>query len=222
MKYRCLLFDLDGTLIDSKTDIATSVNLMLAELARAPLPFDEALGFVGEGVRLLVSRALRASLEREPEVREFERALEIYFRHYGTHLLDQTTVYPEVRETLAALAHLPKAVVTNKPYVFTATILEQLDLISHFAVVLGGDSLPERKPSPLPLIEAARRCEVTASECLMIGDSGVDVQAGRAAEMTTCGYIAGFRGRDELIEAGADLLIERFSELLKLTAGESS
>ncbi len=213
MAYRCLLFDLDGTLIDSKADIAVSINLMLNELGQAPLPLETVLGFVGEGVRLLVGRALQASLEREPDETEIERALEVYFRHYREHLLDQTRLYPEVEETLAALSHLPKAIVTNKPYDFTLTILKRLNLLSHFAVVLGGDSLPERKPAPLPLLEAARRCEVVPDECLMIGDSRFDILAGRAAGMKTCGYVAGFRGKAELVAAGADLLIERFGEL---------
>ncbi|HZS04584.1 MAG TPA: phosphoglycolate phosphatase [Blastocatellia bacterium] len=213
MGYGCLLFDLDGTLIDSRADLANSVNLMLAELGRGPLPRERVLGFVGEGVRLLVERALRAGFGREVRDAEIERALGIYLRHYGEHLLDETKLYPGVAETLAALTHIPKAVVTNKPYQFTATILERLGVLSHFAAVLGGDSLPERKPAPQPLVEAARRCGRDPAECLMVGDSRVDVVAGHAAGMKTCGFVAGFRGRDELVEAGADLLIERFSEL---------
>src|SRR5438876_425804 len=92
-------------------------------------------GFVDQvirEVRLLVERALRASLEREPGDREIDQALEIYFRHYAEHLLDESKLYPEVEETLAALSHTPKAVVTNKPYQFTVTILERLDVLSHF------------------------------------------------------------------------------------------
>ncbi len=221
MTYHCLLFDLDGTLIDSKADIATSINLMLNELGQASLSLERVLGFVGEGMRLLVGRALQASLERVPQEQETDRALEVYLRHYSEHLLDQTYIYPEVEETLAAFAHLPKAIVTNKPYDFTVTLLERLNLLSHFAVVLGGDSLPERKPAPLPLLEAATRCEVTPDHCLMIGDSRFDILAGRAAGMKTCGYVAGFRGKAELVEAGADLLIERFGELRQLVNAAS-
>ncbi len=216
MSYQCLLFDLDGTLVDSRADIINSVNLTLAELGRRTLPDARVIKFVGEGARLLVERALGADQSGAPSDCEVDRALEVFRRHYREHLLDRTRVYPEVRETLARLAYIPKAVVTNKPYEFTASVLDGLGLSPYFDVVIGGDCLSERKPSPLMLYEAARRLGVCASKCLMIGDSRVDVEAGRAANMKTCGYIPGFRGRTELVEAGVDYVIERFSELCAL------
>jgi phosphoglycolate phosphatase len=216
MSYQCLLLDLDGTLVDSRADIINSVNLMLAELGRETLPDARVLKFVGEGARLLVERALRADQNGAPPDYDVDRALEIFRRHYREHLLDQTRVYPEVKETLTALGHIPKAVVTNKPYEFTTSLLEGIGLSSYFEVVIGGDCLLERKPSPLMLLEAASRCGAHVSECLMVGDSRVDVEAGRAANMKTCGYIPGFRGRTELVEAGVDYVIERFSELCTL------
>ena len=213
MSYQCLLFDLDGTLVDSRADLATSVNLMLAELGRELLPTSRVLTFVGEGARLLVERALAATGARPPLAPETDSALQVFLRHYRKHLLDETRVYPEVEETLSALRCLPKAVVTNKPYDLTVTLIEGLGLRSHFKVIFGGDSLPERKPSPMMLLEAARACGAAPARCLMVGDTKFDVMAGRAAGMKTCGYILGFRGRTELAEAGADFLIERFSEL---------
>lgn len=213
MSYRCLLFDLDGTLVDSRADLANSVNLMLAELGRKRLSDCRILTFVGEGARLLVERALAATQESAPLPQQTDQALEVFLRHYREHLFDQTRVYPEVEETLAALHCLPKAVVTNKPYGFTVALLEGIGLLPHFNVVFGGDSMPERKPSPLMLLEAARACGVEPTACLMVGDTKFDVAAGRAAGMKTCGYVPGFRGRTELAEAGADFLIERFSEL---------
>jgi phosphoglycolate phosphatase len=216
MKFRCLLFDLDGTLVDSRADLVTSVNLMLAEFGFAPLRAAQVIQFVGEGMRLLIERSLRASLAREPEEALIRRALEVYGGKYRAHLLDETRPYPEVEATLAALAHWPKAVVTNKPHEFTMTILAALDLQRHFTAVIGGDSTSERKPSPVPLLTAAERCERAAAECLMIGDTRVDMLAGQAAGMKTCGFVGGFRGRDELVAAHADFLIERFSELRDL------
>lgn len=216
MSYQCLLFDLDGTLVDSRADLANSVNLTLAEIGRETLPDARVLNFVGEGARLLVERALRATQDGGPQNADIDVALEIFRRHYREHLLDHTRVYPEVEQTLAQLDHIPKAVVTNKPYDFTTALLEGVGLLSRFEVVLGGDSLEERKPSPMMLVEATRRLGARASECLMIGDSRVDVEAGRAASMKTCGYIPGFRGRTELVEAGVDYVIERFSELCML------
>lgn len=216
MSYQCLLFDLDGTLVDSRADLINSVNLMLAELGRETLPDTRVLKFVGEGARLLVERALRAGQNGAPPDYNVDHALEVFRRHYREHLLDQTRIYPEVIETLARLRHTPKAVVTNKPYEFTVSLLEGIGLSQYFKVVIGGDCLPERKPSPLMLIEAARRCGALASECLMVGDSRVDVEAGKAANMKTCGYVPGFRGRTELVEAEVDYVIERFSELCAL------
>jgi phosphoglycolate phosphatase len=213
MNFDCLLFDLDGTLVDSRADLIRSVNLMLEELGRAALPDSRVINFIGEGARLLVERSLRATQENAPETEEVDRALIFFQRHYSEHLLDRTRVYPEVEETLRRLDGLPKAIVTNKPYRFTIALLEGIGLLREFPVILGGDSLLERKPSPMMLLEAARLCGVPASNCLMVGDSRVDVEAGRAAGMKTCGYIPGFRGRTELAEAGADYLIERFSEL---------
>jgi phosphoglycolate phosphatase len=216
VKYQCLLFDLDGTLVDSRIDLTNSINLMLAELGRDRLPDSSVISFVGEGARLLVERALRSTQEKPPQSWEIDRALEAFRRHYGEHLLDRTTIYPEVEETLESLASIPKAVVTNKPYEFTVALLDGIGLRSHFDIILGGDSLPERKPSPLMLLEAARRCSAAPSMSLMIGDTRVDIAAGKAAGMETCGYVSGFRGRTELAEAGADYLIERFSELMFL------
>jgi phosphoglycolate phosphatase len=216
MSYQCLLFDLDGTLVDSRADLINSVNLMLAELGRRTLPDTRVLTFVGEGARLLVERALRAEQNGAPPGHDVDHALEIFRRHYREHLLDQTRVYPGVKQTLAWLCRIPKAVVTNKPYEFTIPLLEGVGLSSYFEVVIGGDCLPERKPSPLMLFEAASRCGARVSECLMVGDSRVDVEAGKAANMKTCGYVPGFRGRTELVDAGVDYVIERFSELCAL------
>lgn len=219
-----MLFDLDGTLVDSRADLINAVNLMLAELGRRTLPDTRVLTFVGEGARMLVKRALMADQNCATPGHDagydagydVDDALEIFRRHYREHLLDQTRVYPGVEQTLAQLSHIPKAVVTNKPYEFTIPLLEGVGLSSYFEVVIGGDCLPERKPSPLMLFEAASRCGALASECLMVGDSRVDVEAGKAANMKTCGYIPGFRGRTELVEAGVDYVIERFSELCAL------
>lgn len=216
--YDCLLFDLDGTLVDSRADLVTSVNLMLAEFGERELDGERVIGFVGEGARLLVERSLRAAWGREPAAPETEAGLDVFVRHYRDHLLDQTTLYPGVRETLGQIGQLgrhPMAIVTNKPHGLTVALLEGLGLRHHFRAVIGGDSLPERKPSPLMVLEAARQCGVAATRALMIGDSPVDITAGQRAGAATCGYTGGFRRREELVSAGADYLIDHFAELLR-------
>jgi phosphoglycolate phosphatase len=219
MKFNCLLFDLDGTLVNSRADITNSVNLTLVELGYERLPDEMIHQFIGEGVRLLLGRALNQVKAQQPAETELDNALVVYQRHYLVHLLDQTVIYPEVIAALEHFAHLPKAVVTNKPIGFTLPLLEGLGLSSHFVTVLGGDSLATRKPDPLMLLTAAQRCETNPRECLMIGDSWVDIAAGKNAGMTTCGYTNGFRGKAELIEAQADHLFDRFSELKAIVKG---
>ena len=219
MKFKALLFDLDGTLVNSRADITNSVNYTLQELGLSTLPNEMIHGFIGEGVRLLLGRALNEIRQTQVSEAEIDAALAVYQRQYHAHLLDTTALYPEVSETLEYFAHLPKAVVTNKPYGFTLPLLEGLNVSSHFKVVLGGDSLATRKPDPLMLATAAQRCEVALSDCLMIGDTWVDIAAGRNAGVVTVGFTQGFRGRAELAEAGADYLIDRFSELKAIVEG---
>ena len=216
MKYRCLLFDLDGTLVDSSGDLIKSMNLTIVEMGLTPLPAAQIMSFVGEGIHLLLERALKAALGRPPASLEAQRGMTSYRRHYSEHLLDETRPYADVEPILEYFALMPKGVVTNKPLDFTLRLLDGLNLSRHFEAIIGGDSLADRKPSPGPVIEAARRCGVEPAHCLMIGDTRIDMEAGRAAGMATCGFIGGFRGRDELTSANADFLIESFAELRPL------
>jgi len=214
--YQCVLFDLDGTLVDSRKDLSHSIQLMLSELGLRHIESEEIMTFVGEGARLLVERSLRAALAAEPKVAVVDQAFEVFRQKYSAHLLDSTLPYEEVAETLNALEGLTLGVVTNKPYEFSASLLKGLGMLGLFTVVIGGDSLQERKPSPLPLTEAARRCGRVPQDCLMVGDTRFDITAGRDAGMATCGFTGGFRGRSELIAAGADFLIDRFSQLKEI------
>jgi phosphoglycolate phosphatase len=213
MEFRCLLFDLDGTLVDSRADLALSVNLTLAALGLKTLESRFIVSLVGEGVTRLIERALSASQGHGPSANELSGALDIFDGQYAEHLLDHTRPYPGVEYILDRFSGIPKAVVTNKPLRFTDTILSGLNLSSHFQTIYGGNSFPERKPSPLPLLEAVRECRAEPGQSLMIGDSNIDILAGRAAGIRTCGFVEGFRGRDELVAAGADWLFEDFREL---------
>jgi len=210
---RLFLFDLDGTLIDSVPDIATSVNLALSRMQLGALDAGRIASFVGDGVRKLIERSLREVLEREPEESLVLDAVELYQQEYALHLLDSTQLFPGVRETLARLSWGRLAVVSNKPEGFSKRILEALGVLGCFCTVIGGDSMAERKPDPAPLHEAVRRCGVTAGDAVMIGDSVVDVRAGRAAGIITCAIAREESARRALVLAGCDLVLGDFSEL---------
>jgi len=216
MTIRCILFDLDGTLIDSRDDLSTAINLALNDLGLPILPQTTIVGYVGEGVLKLVERALTFSSGAAPDKETLDRAAALFQTHYRDHMLDATVPYAGVREALMQLSDFPKAIVTNKPFAFTEAILKGLHLADFFKAVIGGDSVAERKPSPLPLFAAAEQCGVVPRECLMVGDSRTDILSGRAAQMPTCGFTGGFRGREELVNAGADFIIDAFTELPEL------
>ncbi len=211
-----IIFDLDGTLIDSREDLAQSVNLMRRELGFPPLSLRTVLQYVGRGARNLVRRSLPASWSGEPD-----EALEIFLGHYRDHLLDNTAVYPGVRETLEALrdSGLRLAVLTNKPKAPTLAILAGLGLPSFFDVVLGGDSLPVRKPDPLTAEEVIKATGAAPSRTLLVGDSLVDLETARAAKLPFVGVTYGFAAAEELRGAGAEALVDRFADLLPFADG---
>lgn len=210
---RLFLFDLDGTLIDSKGDIASSLNLALARAGLTRLPPSRIAGFIGDGVRKLVERALREALGSEPDESLLLRVMNLYLQEYGVHLLDTTRLFEGVEEALESLHWAQLAVVTNKPERLSRQILDALGVGRRFRVVLGGDSTLLRKPDPAPLLEAMKLCGADPTESVMVGDSPVDVQAGKAAGAVTCGIAANTTERERLSAAGCDLLISDIREL---------
>jgi phosphoglycolate phosphatase len=209
------IFDLDGTLIDSRADICFALNLSLARMNIPKLPESRVADFVGEGVQKLVERSLCAATGHEPERTLMEAAVLLFREEYGQHLLDQTRLYPGVTEALDRLDWASFAVATNKPESFSRRILDGLGIGSRFSAILGGDSVRSRKPDPEALLKAMRLCNASPSETAMVGDSRVDIEAGKAAAVTTCGVLGGFRSREELESAGCDLLIGNLIELTK-------
>ncbi|HEX8167648.1 MAG TPA: phosphoglycolate phosphatase [Beijerinckiaceae bacterium] len=209
-----VLFDLDGTLVDSAADLRDALNAVLAEEALAPLDLDAVKDMVGDGVQKLVERGLLArggDLARLPErVRRF-MAL------YGDAPARLTRPYPQVPETLARLRQtgLRLAVVTNKPHAVTLAILDALELSPFFDAVVGGDTLPLRKPDPAPLRHAMAALGAAPAETLMVGDNRHDVEAARAAGMraavVTYGYAHG-----PVAGMGADWAIGSFGAVLEV------
>lgn len=210
---RLFLFDLDGTLIDSKADIANSVNLVLAKLDLSPLPVSRIVDFVGKGVKKLLERTLREIYHREPEDGLIEKGIEFFREEYRNHLLDNTCLYQNVEEALNRLSWADLAVVSNKPERYSRPILEGLEIADRFIAIFGEETTHAYKPDPAPLKVAMEFCGAVPSETVMVGDSSIDIEAGRAAGVITCAVTGGYHSREQLLAAGPDLIIDNLLEL---------
>lgn len=208
-----LIFDFDGTLIDSSEDIAWSVNRTLERLGMETLPHGIIHGYIGWGVKMLLEQALPVESHHL-----LDEARTIFLDIYGGHLTVKTRLYPGVRETLTHFQRVGKkmAVVTNKPFVLTREIVDTLSLAPFFTPVLGGDSVRNKKPHPESVETVMRELSVSPAKTYFIGDSRIDIETGRAAGIATIGAAYGFRGRRELEEAGADYIIESFCDLQEI------
>ena len=205
-----LIFDFDGTLIDSSADIAWVANRTLADLGYEEQGATQIKSSIGWGVKSLLEKLLPG----EPDER-IEEARRVFMGHYENHLTVETRPYPGVMDTLDYFRDGGKrlAIVTNKPISLTVKTLKSLSMESAFDMVLGGDSLDRRKPHPEPILKVMEGLGVGPDRVVFIGDSAVDCQAGKAAGVVTVGATYGFRGKDELVEAGCDYLIGAFDEL---------
>lgn len=205
-----IIFDLDGTLINSSEDIAWCANNTLKAMSRPEMPLDVIIGHIGWGVRPLMEKLMPG----EPDS-VINEARGIFLNLYGGHLVVKTTIYPGVRQTLEFFESVGKkmAIVTNKPINLTEGILERLDLGRYFKMVLGGDSLPNKKPHPEPVEKVIKDMAASPGRSVIVGDSPVDCEAGRAAGANTIGVSYGFRGRGELLESGCEIIVDNFSEL---------
>jgi phosphoglycolate phosphatase len=180
---KAVAFDLDGTLLDTLPDIAAAADRMLADLGRVPAAPEVVRRYVGNGIPRLTKRLLTGQMQGEPPVDALERALDLFERHYRATLARNTRPFPGVEEGLRRFAQtgVKLACVTNKAESFTLPLLEATGLRGFFDLVLGGDSLPSKKPDPLPLLHCARQFGARPDELLVIGDSVNDTQAARAA-----------------------------------------
>ena len=210
---RLFLFDLDGTLIDSKADIAQAVNLTLARLELPQIPATRVATYVGDGVQKLIERSLRQTTGTEADTPQVAQGIELFMQEYEQHLLDSTRLYPGVEAALDRLSWASLAVVSNKPESLSRRVLEGLGVDRRFCTILGGDSTPFKKPDPAPLRHAMALCRADSHETVMVGDSRVDINAGHSAGTITCGILGGFGNRSELEAAGCDLLVEGVDQL---------
>jgi phosphoglycolate phosphatase len=208
-------FDLDGTLIDSRADLAAAVNHALRVLGLPAVDADTVYGYVGEGARVLVERALG------PAHRDrVEEGLALFMAHYGAHLLDHTRPFPGIEEMSAVLGErgVVLSVLTNKPAALSRTILDGLGLLPRFLAVLGGDSLPTRKPDPAGVEHLRALTGTPRDRMLLVGDSGIDVRTARAAGVGFCGVSWGLVP-DGLRAAAPERIVAHPSELLPIVLG---
>jgi len=208
---RALIFDLDGTLIDSKQDLIHSVNAMLRELGRGELAPETISGYIGHGAPRLVARALGNHCTEE----ERQRALAFFLSYYEEHRMDTTCAYPGVAETLEKLASMPMAVLTNKPVRISVRILDAMGLSRYFRAIYGGNSFETKKPDPLGASTILRELGVEPRETLLVGDSEVDVQTARNAGTLAAAVDYGFGVHDRGAYP-ADIYLERFNDLAGL------
>ena len=209
-----IVFDLDGTLIDSRRDLADAANALLVERGGAPLPIDRIAAMVGEGAALLVRRALAAAgLDPEPP-----EALQRFLALYDQRLLNHTTLYDGIARALATLQpRADLAVLTNKPTVPSERILEGLGIARAFRWIVGGDGPFPRKPDPAALRELMRRAETTPDDTVMVGDSAIDVRTAHAAGVRVCLARYGFGYRLDAADLrGDELLVDSPHELPRL------
>ena len=204
-----VVFDLDGTLVDSRGDIVAACLHTLATHGRRPRSAEEIASFVGDGARLLVSRA--AGLE--PTAPELDPLLETYLAYYAAHSHDETVLMPGALEALDAVSDLPLALCTFKPRASTEPLLAHLGLRGRFSAVIAGEDVTAHKPNPDPLIEIARRLELPCSQLVMVGDGPQDIECGRRAGARTVGVPGPFLARERLVSAAPDVLLDHIGQL---------
>ena len=206
MSIKLVIFDLDGTLIDSLKDITIAVNHATRPYGIAEKSVREMGDLLGTGISILIDRVLA---DRRDELKD--DVLERFMTYYSAHLVEHTTVYPDVIDVLIKLDRYKKAVVTNKREQFAKTMLNELGLGSYFDSILGSDSVGAKKPSPVPLLHLLELYKLDPSEAVMVGDSEIDIAAGKGAGVKTVGVTYGYRQRGALIDA--DFIIDDIRDL---------
>jgi phosphoglycolate phosphatase len=204
-----IIFDLDGTLVDSGMDITNALNYAIAPYGFKPLTVEDAIKMVGEGLTRLIEKILgdnNASIK--------DAVLDRFIKYYSEHLADFTRPYPGVIKTLVMLGRYKKAVISNKRESLSKKLMEQLGLMKFFDVVLGSDSAAEKKPSPAPVKKVLEILGVEPQRAIIVGDSDFDIQAGKGAGLITVAVTYGFRDRAML--GNADFLIDSMAQLLTL------
>ena len=210
---KLLIFDLDGTLVDTSRDIADAINYAVEPFGVKTLSIEKVKSIVGSGITNLLGNLILTA-QKNSSQKTVNDAVNRFLEYYSAHLLDNTKLYPQVIETLSKLGNYKKAVISNKREILSKGVLGGLGLLGFFDVILGSDSVPERKPSPVPVLEVLKRLSMRKNETVIIGDSNFDVEAGHAAGIKAIAVTYGYRSREVLKEA--DFMIDSFGALLNV------
>ena len=217
-KPELIVFDLDGTLVDSSPDIATAVNQMLSELNQDTYPEQQIKQWLGNGATMLIKCALTGELEPQIEPANLQQAMSLYFNFYSANICVKSQLYSGVKTGLEYLktADIKLACITNKPSLLTIPLLTEIGIKNYFQFIASGDTFQRMKPDPLPLLEAAKATGVALDNALMVGDSKNDIQAGKCAGFKTALVPYGYIGKYTLDELDADYQIDSIEHLAGL------
>ena len=202
-RFDLLIFDLDGTLVDTRQDLTNSVNCVLQNFGLPKLQLTEVMHFVGDGLHKLMERTLQSQ-----DPKRLNEAIALFRDHYREHCLDVSRLYDGAQEALNHFREKKMAVISNKPDEFALAILKGLGVDHYFNIILGGDSQPELKPSPASILYILEELKVEPGRAVIIGDGTTDIEAGRRAGIHTCAVTYGYRGREVLAQAQPEIMIE--------------
>lgn len=214
-----IIFDFDGTLINSIPDLTLAINIMLSHYKLLPLTVEQVSPFVGNGAMPLVKRSLEKAMESQDISKELlNEAFDIYFEAYGDYPCEETYTYPGVIETLDYLNDkgYKMAICTNKPLAFIEPILEKLEIKRYFKSWIGEDSLAEKKPSAAPLLHIATTMNISINRCIMVGDSKNDILAAQNANMDNIGVSYGYNYNENIEDYQPTLVVDNFGDLQEL------
>jgi 2-phosphoglycolate phosphatase len=210
-KISLIVYDFDGTLVDTFADIAGSVNLALTEMGLNPLDKKTIRGNIGSGMFNLMTRSLMKS-----GCNDIETSVLLFQKHYSHHLLDHTNFYPNGKEIVEYFFDKKNAILSNKPISFIEKILKALSFSKPFDSIIGGDSLDVKKPDPKGLLLMMNKFNCLPEKTLMVGDSAIDIETGKHAGVITCGVTYGLGNLDSLTNSNPDYLIDNLSQLKSL------
>ena len=207
-KIKLIIFDLDGTLVDTKKDISNAINYALRNIGLKEKDVETITSYVGEGLKNTMFKAL--DMKHEDLL---DRSVELFKGYYLKHLVDNALVYPGVLEFLKLSYGIKKAVISNKDTDLCIETLKKLQLGKYFDIILGGDDPKCRKPDPCPLLKVMRTFNIEASSSLIIGDMDCDIIAGKAAKIRTCAVTYGFGKMQDIVKLSPDHIVNNFMDL---------